>query len=243
MSRNEVHFPREKEHASKGENISAEAVIKRMMKALEVTTQSALASALGVHRAAVSDAKRQNRVPAEWLLRLLRSHGLNPNWLETGLGVAHICDIEGSENGSPEEMGWAKDYVVIPEFGGANRDLRQSSVVSVPGIVVFQRAWLESKGEISFMRLLRVGGESMSPTLADNDLVLVDFSQRDVVAGKIYAVRMDDQIVVKRLEKKPGLIVLESDNRSLYEPIEVDPLRHVNVEIIGKVLWVSRDML
>jgi phage repressor protein C with HTH and peptisase S24 domain len=92
------------------------------------------------------------------------------------------------------------------------------------------------------MRLMRVTGESMSPTLEDEDIVLVDLSQNDIRVGKIYAVRMDDEIVVKRLERKPGKLVLVSDNRRFYEPQEIPLGDQSNVEVLGRVVWMSREI-
>jgi phage repressor protein C with HTH and peptisase S24 domain len=113
----------------------------------------------------------------------------------------------------------------------------------VVGYYAFRRDWLAGKGRLSSLRLLRVTGESMQPTLQDEDVVLVDLSQRDILAGKIYAVRMDDEMVVKRLEKKPGRLVLVSDNRALYEPLEISLGEYTNVEVLGRVIWMAREMM
>jgi phage repressor protein C with HTH and peptisase S24 domain len=232
MSSNEVHFDGEDVQTPEEER-SADAVIKRMMASLGVATQSALADVLGVHRAAVSDAKRQNRVPAEWLLRLLRSNGLNPSWLETGRGVAKISEIREHDEGIAEHRSWAEDFVMIyeSEAKGATR-----------AMLAFRRDWLSRQGDVQSMRLMRIGGESMKPTMEDNDLVLVDCSQRSIQVGKSYALRMDDQIVVRRLEKKPGVLILISDNRSLYEPLEIDVNIQKNMTIVGRVIWLCRNL-
>ena len=105
----------------------------------------------------------------------------------------------------------------------------------------FCREWLLRRGRVESMRLMRVTGESMRPTLEDNDMVLVDLSRTDILVGRIYVVRMDKEIVVKRLEKKPGKLVLVSDNRALYEPLEIDVGEYVNVEVLGRVVWVARE--
>jgi len=38
-------------------------------------------------------------------------------------------------------------------------------------------------------------------------------SQKDILAGSIYAVGIEDTIMVKRIEKHPGKLVLRSDNK------------------------------
>jgi len=220
---------------------SANGIIERMKSALGLKTQSALAEVLGVRRAAVSDAKRQGRVPSEWLLKLCRSHGLNPYWIETGKGSKHVRH-EGVEE---DERGYGPAFEYVPmveaRLSGGGGSLETSD--RVLGYYAFRREWLVSKGTIDSMRLMRVTGESMEPTIADNDVVMVDFAQFDVLAGKIYAVRMDEEIVVKRLERKPGKLVLVSDNRSYYEPLEIDLAKYANVEVLGRVVWMAREIL
>ena len=120
---------------------------------------------------------------------------------------------------------------------------RAGADILVAGSAIFKGGADAYAGNIAAMRLMRVTGESMRPTLQDEDVVLVDLSQRDILAGKIYAVRMDDEMVVKRLEKKPGKLVLLSDNRALYEPLEISLAEYSNVEVLGRVIWMAREMM
>lgn len=244
MSSKKVQEPIDSQKAYNGAGSGAAQIIARMKEALGFHTQSALADELGVRRAAVSDAKRQNRIPAEWLLKLCRGRGLNPNWLETGQGDTYIrpavvCEVRGGYGArSPEGY----DFVPMVEAGFAAHGGGLETQPRVLALYAFRREWLLRKGRVESMRLVRVTGESMEPTLEDNDMVLVDLSRTDILVGRIYAVRMDNEIVVKRLEKKPGKLVLVSDNRALYEPLEIDLGEYVNVEVLGRVVWMAREM-
>lgn len=219
----------------------AAAVVARMMLALGISTQTALAEELGLGRGAVSDAKAKGKIPSEWLLKLLRARRLNPSWLETGEGEMHLPS-EGRE----ELMAYgadAYDWVPMVEARASAGGGSLETGERILGYYAFRRDWIAGKGNIATMRLMRVTGESMRPTLEDEDVVLVDLSQRDILAGKIYAVRMDDEMVVKRLEKKPGKLVLLSDNRALYEPLEISLAEYTNVEVLGRVIWMAREMM
>ncbi len=66
-------------------------------------------------------------------------------------------------------------------------------------------------------------------------------SGKDILAGSIYAVGIDDTIMVKRIEKHPGKLVLISDNKD-YEPLYLSQSEMDGVRIIGKVVWISRDV-
>ena len=91
------------------------------------------------------------------------------------------------------------------------------------------------------MVLMDVFGNSMTPEIKDGDTVLVDQSQKDIFAGSIYAVGIEDTIMVKRIEKHPHKLVLLSDNKE-YAPIFLTQGEMDSVRIIGKVLWICREL-
>ena len=77
------------------------------------------------------------------------------------------------------------------------------------------------------MVLMDITGNSMEPELKERDTVLIDQSQKAVLAGAIYAVGLDDTIGVKRLEKRPKELVLFSENGN-YLPIRLKFLVQLN---------------
>ncbi|MHA6719834.1 S24 family peptidase [Sphingomonas sp. RS6] len=85
--------------------------------------------------------------------------------------------------------------------------------------------------------MIRVTGDSMMPTLADGDEILVDGDRRRVDArGGIFVVRLGDELVVKRLRAAVGGVELVSDNPA-YPPRFV---RAGAFEVIGRVAWLGR---
>ena len=91
------------------------------------------------------------------------------------------------------------------------------------------------------MILIDIYGTSMEPELKHGDTVMIDTSRNDILAGSIYAVGIDDTIMVKRIEKHPGKLVLISDNKD-YEPVYLSQNEMESVRIMGKVVWISRDI-
>ncbi len=106
---------------------------------------------------------------------------------------------------------------------------------------MFRADWLNDKGSASHMILIDIYGNSMEPELKHADTVMIDTSQRDILPGSISAVGIDDTIMVKRIEKHPGKLVLRSDNKD-YEPIYLGLDEMDSFRIIGKVVWISRDV-
>ncbi len=106
---------------------------------------------------------------------------------------------------------------------------------------MFSTDWLKSKGIRSGGVLIDVYGNSMEPELKDGDTVMIDTSRKEILAGSIYAIGIDDTIMVKRIEKHPGKLVLISDNKD-YEPLYLNQNDMKSVRIIGKVVWISREV-
>ena len=90
------------------------------------------------------------------------------------------------------------------------------------------------------LSLIVARGDSMEPTIADGDDILVDAADRRV--GKrpaIFVLRIDGALVVKRLHLAGGLIAVESDNPDA-TPIAPVPAAHADV--IGRVVWLGRKL-
>ena len=65
--------------------------------------------------------------------------------------------------------------------------------------------------------------------------------KKDILAGSIYAVGIDNTIMVKRIEKHPDKIVLRSDNKD-YEPVYLNRDDMDSFRMIGKVVWITRNV-
>lgn len=102
------------------------------------------------------------------------------------------------------------------------------------GALRFNNRWLKGQGlEPAMLSVIEVEGDSMEPTLRDGDEILVDRTPRAMRAG-IHVIRLDDVLLVKRLEAGPvGTLRVISDNPA-YPRME-RALREI--EIIGRVVW------
>jgi phage repressor protein C with HTH and peptisase S24 domain len=104
----------------------------------------------------------------------------------------------------------------------------------------FPRGYLQyiTKGaNPDHLSIIGVRGDSMLPTLADDDIVMLDRSKRDLSQDGVFVIRdIGDGLLVKRIGRasKAGHVMLISDNRDLYPLIE-KPL--ADIEVIGKVIW------
>ena len=140
----------------------------------------------------------------------------------------------------------ADDLIVVPRLdigasagpGAFAEDERARSLLG------FDRAWLRrlTRGEASRLSMIRVEGDSMVPTLADGDEILVDGADAAPrLRDGIYVLRMDGMLVVKRLAVDPALkrLSIMSDNPAY--PSWPD-CAFADVDIVGRVVWVGRQL-
>lgn len=108
------------------------------------------------------------------------------------------------------------------------------------GRMAFPAAWLRQVGSSpAALSVIKVDGDSMLPTLGDDDDILVDSGDGAArLRDGIYVLRIDDALQVKRLALRPdgGLDVL-SDNGQYPSWLSVDPQR---ISIVGRVIWMGR---
>ena len=71
--------------------------LSRVFEIAGCRTQLELAAVLGIRQSSISDAKRRNSVPAEWLVTLLRLCDANPDWVLTGKGPKYLMRCADSD--------------------------------------------------------------------------------------------------------------------------------------------------
>lgn len=106
----------------------------------------------------------------------------------------------------------------------------------------FDRRWLQDIGQSHPERLsiVSVRGDSMMPTLADGDEILVSAHDGTTpLRDGIYVLERDDALVVKRLALNPssGLLTISSDNPAYPSWAEC---RLDSIRVIGRVAWICR---
>ena len=155
-------------------------------------------------------------------------------------------------------------YFDVPEslLGGPEEDSATAAMVPVgrssvrasagPGAIpddertrayfAFDERWLRKLTGVGAndLTLIRVEGDSMSPTLADGDDILVDRSDSgDRLRDGIYVLRIEDALVVKRLALHPitHRVTVQSDNPAYSDWPDC---RIEDIHCIGRVIWAGR---
>ena len=136
----------------------------------------------------------------------------------------------------------AADLIAVPRLavgasagaGAADAGERASADMLFPAALLRDLG----AGRPSALSLIRVEGDSMLPTLAEGDDILVD---RDDAADRlregVYVLRLDDGLLVKRVGVGPGgAVSVVSDNPlgPRWESVDRAALR-----IVGRVIWAG----
>lgn len=108
--------------------------------------------------------------------------------------------------------------------------------------IAFDPKWLRQlcRGSTNRLSFIRVEGDSMSPTLADGDDILVDGADgAERLRDGIYVLRREDTLIVKRLAINPldSRATIKSDNPAYPEWKDCDLS---TLDIIGRVVWAGR---
>jgi len=107
----------------------------------------------------------------------------------------------------------------------------------------FDRRWLRTLSRTpDKLSIISVRGDSMQPTLAEGDDILVDTGDgAERLRDGIYVLRVEGALLVKRLARNPatGRISIRSDN--LAYPAW-DECAATDIHVIGRVVWAGRRM-
>lgn len=230
---------------------------ERLTKATPIDTQAGLATALGVHRSAITQAKNRDAVPHKWILALARRYQLSPDWLEFGKGTPnpvapgkHTGRVKSIQNAQKVQQAveqrsthqQSQEMVNVPLVsatlcaGAGSFEVEGAVLAKHP----FPYSFLSPMGTPSAMVFMHVMGDSMEPFILDGDMVLVDQAQHQPARHGVYAVGFEDAIYVKRLECVPNAVRLLSDNPE-YAPMHIMGDELHSFRILGKVVWLCRD--
>ncbi|HFT6589218.1 TPA: XRE family transcriptional regulator [Klebsiella pneumoniae] len=184
------------------------------------------------------------------LVALAKAGDVSVEWLSTGGEQVSaslptkmdstsltVTDVKGNEVDLDE-------FVFVPRyniaaaagFGAWNDDETPMFTVS------FRRYWVTNhlKADPSKLSVISVYGDSMEGVLNDKDIILINHDDREPREG-IYVLRIDGQLIVKRVQRLPGSILRITSTNPAYEPFSVD-MNNVlgDFAVVGKVVWYGR---
>ena len=184
------------------------------------------------------------------LVTLADATGVNIEWLATGRGMIRNSRNKDGDTSSSTACNQTNDqfmdeFALIPGYSiqvSAGHGTLTQGELEPCRYLAFRRKWLRWRGfEEKELAIVWSKGDSMEPTIFNNDTLVVHLGRTRPVDGHIYVVRNDDQLWVKRLQVRPSAWLLLSDN-SFYPPIEVPKDEQHTFEVIGQVVHIAHDV-
>lgn len=187
---------------------------KRLRKSKKML-QKDVAKALGVSSSIVSDWEKGIKMPRGATIQKIADF--------FGIPQNELFIERGTQYSTLSEM------IMLPVVGRISCGNGSFAYEDIEGYEPTPKDWASS-GEHFY---LRANGDSMiGARIQDGDLLLIR-RQEDVEDGEIAAVLIDDEAVLKRVYRRDGMLILQSENPK-YPPIVCRP-GEKNIKIIGKL--------
>ena len=196
--------------------------------------KSEVAKYLGITQTAVGrwykmDDEKANvsEVHVPLLSRLLKR---SEAWILTGLGDGDVIDVLDENTISVPQI----DVSASAGFGAMIFEDDQ-----VLKRIDLDAPWLRRQCSFSHpdkLSVITASGDSMQPTIAHGDFLLVDQGIDSIRSDSIYVAVVNGNLYVKRFQQTPrNTLLMISDNQA-YSQFELDPERD-EVRVIGKVIY------
>jgi phage repressor protein C with HTH and peptisase S24 domain len=204
-------------------------------------SQAELARRVGVTQPAINHLIKRGSGGSAHLHKIARELETTPEYLSGESDDPQVGRIDGRPPPVARDNG--RDDVEIDSIdlaygmGGTFVDIGEIEVQKAK----FSRTWLRKFTHSAPELLFTTSGvgDSMTPTINDHDLVIVDRSEQLATAmgEKIWAVIYGNVGMIKRLRPMPdGTVKLMSDNQSVRDELATDNDLH----IVGRVVAVVR---
>jgi len=185
----------------------------------------------------------KSNIPDHTLKFISSTFGVSYEWLKEGRGEMW----ERREKTLLEELEvktreLLEKLVRIPVVGRAGAGFPESPAdMEAVGYVLVSKETFQKGGKFS----VQVSGDSMEPTLHDGDFVVFKpyvGDGLDIPSGKVVVVRNHyGELIVKRLTRVNGSIVLTSDNPK-YPPILPEQFKTEDLRIVGIAVKIVREI-
>ena len=185
---------------------------------------------------------------SETLKKIKQLKGCSIDWLLTGEG-SPFPDSEAPKATATDTLGNPVDideFVFVPRYdiqaaAGHGQLVGDEQPMFA---MAFRRYWIENyvTRDIKNLSVISVKGDSMEGVLNDGYTILINPGQTTPRDG-LYVLRLNENLLVKRLQLIPGGIVNVISANEAYPTFEIDLKNPTDdVAIIGRVEWFGRSI-
>lgn len=221
--------------------------------------RSVTAEKLGVSLVSIQNYENGTREPsATFVVNFAKMAGVSLEWLLLGEGqmlkqaASEVASGSGSDSGhcvcmdtlgNPVDL---DEFVFIPRY---NLKAAAGHGATTEGekpmfSMAFRRYWVENylRATPTDLSVISVKGDSMEGVLNDRDVILLNTSDTQASSG-LYVLRVDGDLVVKRVQRLPGGILRVISANEAYATFDVDLNNSpADFGVIGRVVWFGRQI-
>lgn len=200
-------------------------------------SQRDLANMVGVSVNTIQSYEKGNLPRGHHFLDVAKALKCSLNWL-TGMDEQGECLPADNGDGPSSFQSADRSEKPVSLFRPPWLELAHGGF-NLPIGLSFPRSWLADKASaLENIRLIKVNGAAMAPTLNNGDLALIDLGRKDIRQACLYCLKIDEHYSINRLEIRPGRqLRLISDNYKLSPAFEAPADQ---VDVVGRVIWASR---
>lgn len=172
-------------------------------------------------------------VTADRARRYARAFKVDPEWILYGRGDEKGDESAALDGGDDRDLVPVYDVQASAGDGVTIYDEQAVAQLAFPPGYLSKLTAANPKD----LKIISVKGDSMLPTLADDDVVMLDVSKRDLSYDGLFVIRDGgDALLVKRIGRAStaGRVSLISDNRAIYPTVE---RRLTEIDVVGRVIW------
>lgn len=181
--------------------------------------------------------KSRQKIPISYLIEFSQKTGVSMDWLMFGIepkfkelyklsNALHVNTTDCNFKHIP----YYKSFHASAGFGAIN------GAVEEPEYIVMPSSFLHLASNNT--EAIRCSGDSMSPSINNDDIMFIDRNDIEVKDGEIYVVRCSEELYVKRLFKTPTHIMAKSDN-AIYPEFK---LQDKEFQVLGRVIYRMEKM-
>lgn len=178
----------------------------------------------------------------ETIGKLAEVYCVSPQYLIFG-DTSHISAPQvQAEEVVDDEYDYIPAYDVEVSAGNGSVCLGEASATKH---LAFRKQWLKARGlTAKSLAALFTKGDSMTPTIPESAVVVINRDHTTPLDGKVYVIRIEDRHYVKRIQWLiGGGLRLISDNK-FYDPLDITKadMEATNIEVCGQVIHASYDL-
>lgn len=173
-------------------------------------------------------------------LNLSRAVGRKIKEIKAGLTLDQIprpyCSFVGNLAEIPKDIR-TEDYISVPLVEGSIA--AGEPIISedkIEGWTIIHASQVGHRPNLVAIRIDQRDGKSMEPYLQAGSMVAIDRDDREMVNGKIYAVRTEWGCTIKFLKRQGDFLILIPGNK-YHEPEVIDLAEMTTDPIVGRIIW------